>query len=119
MESLISLGADVNLKNEKGRGPLHVAVRWESKGIFLKFQKSVLSMNHNSAFSDPGDKIEDRIVVITRLIDNGAIVDLKDNKGQSALHRAAKHPSKSKMCSLGIQNVMISNYFFDRSWKNH
>lgn len=45
VDALILRSANVNLKNKKGRGPLHVAVRWESKGIFLKNQKSVQSIH--------------------------------------------------------------------------
>ncbi|XP_055299602.1 serine/threonine-protein phosphatase 6 regulatory ankyrin repeat subunit B-like isoform X2 [Sitodiplosis mosellana] len=76
IDFLIELRVDVNLKNKKGRSPLHLAVVWGLE--------------------------EDRINKVRTLIQHGANVHLTEHKGKSVLHRAAKFSSKSKISCRNI-----------------
>jgi len=83
-ELLIAEGADINAKDMRGRTPIDLAINKGRKEIAkLLASKSGDVSLHVAAYVGDLQRVE-------KLIDGGANVDAKDQKGQTSLHYAAK-----------------------------
>jgi len=98
VELLLSKGADVNAKNKWGRTPIDLAMNRGRKEIAkLLLSKSGDVSLHTSAYIGDLQRVEKFID------DDGASVDAKDQKGQTALHYAAKAGQ------IAVAKLLIAN----------
>lgn len=92
-EILIKNHAEINLKNERGNAPLHIATL-NSNDLNQKFDHFIWADNFLLIFVY-SHKLDNANVVST-LISNGAIINIPGEKGNMALHFAAFDGSQEK-----------------------
>jgi len=96
-ELLIASGADINVKDTRGRTPIDLAMNQGRKEIAkLLLSKSGDVSLLTAAYIGDLQRVE-------KFIDDGANVDAKDQKGQTALHYAAKAGQ------IAVAKLLIAN----------
>jgi len=96
-ELLIAKGADINAKDTRGRTPIDLAINKGRKAIAkLLASKSGDVSLHAAAYVGDLQRVE-------KLINGGANVDAKDQKGQTALHYAASGGQ------IAVAKLLIAN----------
>jgi len=94
---LIAKGADVNAKDTRGRTPIDLAINQGRKEIVkLLLSKGCDVSLHTAAYLGDLQRVE-------KFIDGGANVDANDQKGQTALHYAAKAGQ------IAVAKLLIAN----------
>ena len=78
MDLLLSYGANVNICDNAGSSPLHAAVGW----------CNLFDTRYSSLCSDTSVEYARTHSVVQRLLERGAIVNLKDKEGNIPLHLA-------------------------------
>ena len=78
MDLLLSYGANVNICDNAGSSPLHAAVGW----------CNLFDTRYSSLCSDTSVEYARMHSVVQRLLERGAIVNLKDKEGNIPLHLA-------------------------------
>ncbi len=96
-ELLIAKGADINAKDTRGRTPTDLAINQGRKELakLLASKGSDVSL-HTAAYIGDLQRVE-------KFIDGGTNVDAKDQKGQTALHYAAK------VGQIAVAKLLIAN----------
>ncbi|HUU19757.1 MAG TPA: ankyrin repeat domain-containing protein [Sedimentisphaerales bacterium] len=94
---LIAKGADVNAKDTRGRTPIDLAIN-QGRKVMAKLlaSKSGDVSLHTAAYIGDLQRVE-------KFIDDGANVDAKDQKGQTALHYTAKAGQ------IAVAKLLIAN----------
>ncbi|GMF37845.1 unnamed protein product [Phytophthora fragariaefolia] len=88
VQLLLQNGANVNERNDKGQTPLHLASSVAmGKPSGLELLASANNTNGNRQTIP--DTLERQVSIVQMLLDNGARANVKDCKGQTALHLAS------------------------------
>ncbi|PYI12813.1 hypothetical protein BO99DRAFT_348958, partial [Aspergillus violaceofuscus CBS 115571] len=111
VKELVASGADVNLKDEKGKTGLHKAVLMGRQGpdmieclISAGLDVNLTDNNGQTALHVAAWAHQEKNVKV--LISAGALVNLEDNKGNTALHEAAS--LRSSRLSLGMMKDLLT-----------
>ncbi|XP_075265107.1 uncharacterized protein LOC142357345 isoform X3 [Convolutriloba macropyga] len=107
---LVDRGADLDAQNDDGDTPLHIALKLAHIKIAMILIKSGCDVNRQGANGNTPlhycVQRPDWHYVITELINNGAIINITNDKEEAPLHLAVKHPH---VCMHLIDNGALVN----------
>ncbi|XP_063718073.1 uncharacterized protein LOC134845131 isoform X3 [Symsagittifera roscoffensis] len=107
---LVDRGADLDAQNDDGDTPLHIALKLAHIKIAMILIKSGCDVNRQGAHGNTPlhycVQRPDWHYVITELINNGAIINITNDKEEAPLHLAVKHPH---VCMHLIDNGALVN----------